>query len=458
MAFLTIYSILSTLYCGMPRPQKTTSYWSLSQITHITDSQWGDTGKGKLVDLAAQSADIVIKTNGGANAGHTVQNEYGTFKLHLIPAGFANPHTTCIIGSGCVIDPIELIKEYQEITSRVPSPAKLLISDKAHLVMPWHKVLDTLRERSQGKKAIGTTGRGIGPTYADRALRRGFRMKDLLRRDFLKEFEKELTAQERLILWLCKEAGEKKEKIFSVDELLTEMKEAREVLSPLIGNAYQLIRDAVVKKKRIVGEAGQGALLDLDLGAYPYVTSSHPGIIGFILSTGLRPTQVERVVGSSKAYLTRVGNGPMPTELRDKTGEKLRERGHEYGVTTGRPRRTGWFDAVATKYGAQTGGITELALTKLDVLDDFATIKICVGYEVEGKEYREVMDSDPEWMEKAKPIYKELPGWMEDTSKVRHFADLPQKAKKYITFLEKEVGLPIHVISVGPQRDATFYR
>lgn len=453
---MTSRSDNSTLICGMATP-KTSSYWTKSTTLHITDSQWGDTGKGKLVDLAAQSAVIVVKTNGGANAGHTVANEFGEFKLHLIPAGFANPTTLCIVGTGCVVDAMEFVKEYEDIMKRVSHPAKFLVSDKAHLVMPWHKVLDGLREASRGKGAIGTTGRGIGPTYADRALRRGFRVGDILREDFIKEFKKELVSQERLITFLRKEQGI--EEVFSFDtlQLVKEMKKVKEVLSPLIGNTYEIIQKAYAKGQIIIGEAGQGALLDLDLGGYPYVTSSHPGVIGFMISTGLTQRQIGRVLGSTKAYLTRVGNGPMPTELLDTTGEKLREVGHEYGATTGRPRRCGWFDAVATKYGAQIAGITELALTKLDVLDEFKTLNVCVGYKIDGKTYKEVIDSDPLWMEKATPIYKTFPGWMESTSKISSFKDLPKNAKNYIHALEEFVGLPITVISVGPEREATFY-
>jgi len=441
----------------MPRASNN-SYWTKSRITHITDSQWGDTGKGKLVDLAAQHASVVIKTNGGANAGHTVQNEFGTFKLHLIPSGFANPQALCIVGTGCVVDPVEFEKEYRDIKERVLSPAQFLISDKAHLVMPWHKVLDALREASRGKGAIGTTGRGIGPAYADRALRRGFRAGDMLKKSFIKDFALELEAQERLITWLKKELGEKyRESIFDNTMLIAEMKKTREILFPLIGNSYQAVQAAIDKKRIIVGEAGQGALLDLDLGGYPFVTSSHPGIIGFMISTGLKPSQVDRVIGSTKAYITRVGNGPLPTELLDMTGERLREVGHEYGATTGRPRRTGWFDVVATAYGCQVAGITEIALTKLDVLDRFETLKVCIGYEVNGKKYSRVIDSDPAWMEKAVPVYKEVSGWQEDTSAIRIFSDLPKRAKDYIHLLEKLVGVPIKVVSVGPEREATFY-
>lgn len=442
----------------MPRAKSNSLYWSRASITHITDSQWGDTGKGKLVDLAAQSAAIIIKTNGGANAGHTVQNEFGIFKLHLIPAGFANPDTTCIVGTGCVIDPSEFLKEFQDIKARVPSPANFILSDKAHLVMPWHKVLDGLRERGRGKGAIGTTGRGIGPTYADRALRRGFRVGDFLKKDFLTSFKQELEAQDRLVGWMEKDLGLPRGDHFDHKALVKEMTMLKATLSPFIANTYEIILKAVAKKQVIVGEAGQGALLDLDLGGYPYVTSSHPGIIGFMISTGLKAGQIGRVIGSTKAYITRVGNGPLPTELEDKTGELLRERGHEYGATTGRPRRCGWFDVPVTRYGAQVAGITELALTKLDVLDGFKTLKVCVGYAIGTKTYKDVINSDPEWMEKVKPIYKELPGWMEDTSQVKNYADLPQKARSYIEFLEKSIDLPIRVISVGPEREATFYK
>lgn len=437
---------------------KKNSFWNKSTTLHITDSQWGDTGKGKLVDLAAQEAAIVVKTNGGANAGHTVKNEFGTFKLHLIPAGFANPDTTCIVGTGCVVDPVEFITEYKEITSRVSRPATFLISDKAHLVMPWHKVLDGLREASRGKGAIGTTGRGIGPAYADRALRRGFRVGDIKKDSFLKEFKRELETQERLIAWMLKEYNlDSGNQVFDHRGLLKQIKEVIEIVSPLSDNVYPYIQKAYKKNQLIVGEAGQGALLDLDLGGYPYVTSSHPGVIGFMLSTGFTHQQIGKVIGSTKAYLTRVGNGPMPTELHDDTGSVLREVGHEYGATTGRPRRCGWLDIPATKYGSQIAGITELALTKLDVLDGFKTVKVCVGYKIENKVYKEVLDSDPSWMEKAEPIYKTLPGWEEKTSDIRSFKKLPKNAKHYIHTIEELLGIPVTIVSVGPERDASLY-
>lgn len=459
-------------------------YWQDKGVkpTHVTCNQWGDTGKGKLTDEGAQYADIVIKTNGGANAGHTVNNEYGEFKLHLMPGGFANPEALSVIGTHVAVDPLQLSQEYDEINSRVPHTPNLLISNKAAVVMPWHIALDGI-----GGDGIGTTKRGIGFTYADRALRRGFLMGDLNKENFYERFADEYDYQLHNIEFQATEVinnihqrlkkvqhegqeerleakldalaeSQKKGWLPTSEEILFQYKDVSEKLRPMIGNTAPRIRQAYVNKKVVLGEAGQGALLDLDYGGYPFVTSSHPGVAGFMISTGLGAHEIGRVIGSTKAYMTRVGEGPMPTELEDDMGEYLREHGKEYGATTGRPRRTGWLDAMATKYGAQTSGVTEIALTKLDILDELPYINIAVGYEIDGKQYSQLEDMDPEIMEKAKPIYEIVDGWSQEITGVRSYEDLPENAKNYVSKVEKLVGLPVSVISVGPKREQTIYR
>lgn len=453
-------------------------YWAEEQTTHTTGSQWGDEGKGKKIDAGAQHVDIVVKTNGGANAGHTIENKYGKFKSHLVPGGFANPEALNIIGPYVVVDPIQLLTEIKDIEEQVPFKPRILVSENAPVVMPWHKLRDGLREELKGSDSIGTTKQGIGETYADHALREGFLLKDLIDPEFSEVFKKKFDDQQEYIDFLKDKLIQRlesrvhqhsepiEELLFDInqrysmdpDAMLEQYREAGDELRSMMGHAEATIRRAYDDGQRILGEAGQASLLSIVSGGYPYVTSSNPGIAGFLLSTGLRADQVGRVVGSTKAYMTRVGNGPMPTELHDEMGEYLREEGREYGATTGRPRRTGWFDALATRYGAESAGITEIGVTKGDVLDKLESIKIAVGYEVNGKEYTHLPAFDNRFLQDAKPIYKTMKGWMKDTTGVRDFADFPPEAQAYYKEIESLVGVPITIFSVGPEREAIVYK
>jgi adenylosuccinate synthase len=432
-------------------------YWQ--GVNHITDTQFGDTGKGKLTDMGAEYADVIVKTNGGANAGHTVNNEHGEFKLHLLPSGVFNPDALCIVGSNVVVDPFQFIEEYSDVKNRGVSMANCLLSRDAQMVMPWHKMRDKISEVSLGNGKIGTTGKGIGPAYADRTLRTGLRLGDLLQDNFENNFREIYRNQQGLIdLQLGYGVLFGDNNWLEEDELFERLLEAREVIGPMITNTMEVIGNAYSEGKSILGEAGQGALLDLDFGGYPYVTSSHPGVIGFTLSTGLQARDIHRVIGSTKAYFTRVGEGPMPTELHDEVGQHLQEVGKEVGTTTGRTRRTGWFDSVLTEYGARTSGVTSLALTKLDVLDDLHEIKVCVGYRVGNQEVKRLYDMNNQLLSDAQPIYESLPGWETDTTNIEQFADLPINAQKYIKYIENRVGMPVDIVSVGPDRQQSIYR
>lgn len=450
------------------------SYWRREQVTHLTGAQWGDEGKGKGVDEGSQFVDLVVRTNGGANAGHTIENEYGEFKNHLMPCGFANPDVLNVIGSHVVVDPLQLISELDDAEERLPSSPQLIISSQAPLVMPWHSIKDGLREKGKGDASIGTTKKGVGDAYSDLALRDGFLVGHLVDPKFPEQFLRKAEDQNRQIRLLDGEMlvseleeltqeqferivfDAKNKSYFDPEAELAKYLEAADRLGPMIGNTTTRVREAYDDGKIILGEAGQAALLDITYGTYPYVTSSHPGAAGFTLSTGLH--KVDRVIGTTKAYMTRVGEGPMPTELEDETGKYLREKGREYGATTKRPRRTGWFDAVATKYGVQTAGITELMLTKSDILDELPSINICVGYEIDGGEFTTMPDFSLSGMENVKPIYKSMKGWQKDTTGVRDFSDFPQEAKDYFGEIAELIGVPINVLSVGPERDAIVYR
>ena len=433
------------------------SFWK--GITLVTDTAWGDSGKGKIVDEAASHSDMVIKTNGGANAGHTVVNHLGEFKLHLVPSGIFHKNVFCVISTEIVADPFALVSEIEELRKKGIHISKnnLLISDTMHLVMPWHKMRDTLKEKARGKVKIGTTGRGIGPTYADRADRVGLRMKDLFSNDFKDIFLAEAKWQEELTRLMDK--GQKENtKYYDTKILLNDFIHVKKILKPFAGNALLKIWKYQNEKKTIIGEAGQGALLDISLGGYPYVTSSHPGASGFSLATGIQGREMKRVVGVTKAYTTRVGSGPMPTELKGKIGIHLQTKGQEVGATTGRTRRCGWLDCVAVKYGARTTGVTDVALTKLDILDELKEIKICVGYKIKGKIVKNLTSFDTDEVKIAKPVYETFPGWQEDITKIKSFSDLPKNAKIYISAIEKLLDLPVSIVSVGPSREQTIYR
>ncbi len=423
----------------------------MGNISVVVDTLWGDSGKGKIVDLLAPKADVVVRYAGGSNAGHTIKNAQGTFKLHLVPSGILHKKTLNIIESGVVVNPTALVAEIRELRKAGVSITRnnLRISRRAHLVMPWHTLRDQLKDAKSGKSKIGTTGRGIGPTYADRTAREGFRMKDLYSGDFSKRYAAELRRQKKLIQLLGGKA-------ISLAQSLPEVLRARSFLREFIDDTFSLVQDYKQKKKTILGEGAQGALLDIALGGFPYVTSSHTGATGFSLVTGIQGDQITNVIGVTKAYSTRVGGGPMPTELFDADGEKIREVGGEYGATTGRPRRCGWFDLPATRYGCVVSGARSIALMKLDVLDGFKTIKVCVGYRVGKKTYAVMPDMDPDTLASVQPVYKSFKGWMEKTSNIRTRGKLPLLAQQYLRFLEKELGLPIRYISVGASREQTI--
>jgi adenylosuccinate synthase len=414
----------------------------------IVGAQWGDEGKGKIVDMLAGDADIVARYQGGANAGHTVCIGERQFVLHLLPSGIFHPHIRCVIGNGVVIDPSALLGEIAQLQSAgFNVGGRLFISHNAHLIMPYHKLLDVIREQSTNK--IGTTGRGIGPAYIDKATRNGIRIVDLLDRDVL---ARKITANlEEKNQILTKVYGETK---IDVDAIIAEYEAFDKKIDEYITDTALYLNKALADGKRIIAEGAQGALLDVDHGTYPYVTSSNPTSGGACTGLGIPPTAVSDIVGIVKAYCTRVGNGPFPTELLDATGERLRTIGQEFGATTGRPRRCGWFDAVALRYSAMINGITRIAITKLDVLERFEEIKICVGYEVKGKRLKS-FPTDLATLERITPVFESFPGWKEPISSVRSYADLPSNARRYVEALGGLTGTSVWLVSVGARRDQT---
>jgi adenylosuccinate synthase len=415
--------------------------------TIVMGGQWGDEGKGKLTDSLAASANIVIRANGGANAGHTVQTDLGTFALHLIPSGILNPNCLSIVGAGVVVDPKLIIEEIDHLSARGISLEPLRISERAHVVMPYHPVLDGLDEDQRGEGSIGTTLRGIGPAYSDKAARRGLRMIDLVDRETLRyRLGQELPRWNRLLERVYGAQG------MDFDTIFRELASYGERLRQYVCATESVILDALATGRKIVVECAQGAMLDIDYGTYPFVTSSSTSAAGACQGAGVPPTSVDRVLGVYKAYSTRVGAGPLPTELDDATGQLIRDRGHEYGTTTGRPRRTGWFDAVAARHVARLNGISDIALTLLDVFDVFETIKVCVGYEIDG----ELLDAVParaDRLARVRPVYEALPGWRVATVGARRAEDLPQLAIDYLKFIEDQVGVPVSLVGVGPGRD-----
>jgi adenylosuccinate synthase len=408
--------------------------------------QWGDEGKGKIIDLLAEKAKIVARFSGGDNAGHTVINPYGEFRLHLVPSGIFNPQATCIIGNGVAINPAVLLGEIDDLRNHGVDTSRLFISDRAHLIMPYHTLLDALEEERRSKGALGTTRRGIGPAFADKVARLGIRAGDLLDKDI---FWGRLSAAlefKNIILTKVYQVSP-----LSLEEIYDQYWHYGEQLAPFIRETSSIIREAATKGEPVLLEGAQGALLDPDFGTYPYVTSSSPLAGAGCIGAGLGPRQIDRVVGVFKAYSTRVGAGPMPTELKNETGEFIREKAHEYGATTGRPRRCGWFDAVAGRFSVQINGLSDIALTHLDIYDGFPSIKICTAYKFNG----DVLTSFPRdvaMLEKCQPIYEELDGWQESISGIRNFEKLPVRAHNYISRLEDLLSCPISLVSVGPER------
>ncbi len=416
----------------------------------VIGAQWGDEGKGKITDLLSRSADVVVRSQGGVNAGHTVVVAGQTFKLHLIPSGILYPDTECIIGSGTVIDPEVVIDEMEQLKKLGVKTDNLYISQTAHITMPYHRSIDRASEERRGNYKIGTTGRGIGPTYADKSERTGIRVLDLMDSKLLDEKLEWTINYKNVIL----------EKLYNLppldpEEVITEYLKYAEYLRPHVIDSSLKIYEAVKKKKNILFEGAQGTLLDLDHGTYPFVTSSNPIAGGACVGSGVGPTIIDRVIGVAKAYTTRVGEGPFPTELDGEVGKLLCDRGAEFGTTTGRRRRCGWFDAVIGRYAVRINGLDCLAITKLDVLDTLEEIKVCVAYEIDG-ETCDHFPSNASHFATCKPIYKTLPGWQQPTTECRSLEDLPQQALDYLKFLAELMEVPIAIISLGASRDQTI--
>lgn len=418
-------------------------------VSVIVGSQWGDEGKGKIVDLLSDRFQIVARYQGGANAGHTVEIGDKKFVLHLIPSGILRDDVICVIGNGVVIDPQALLEEIKMLEDLgVQIKNRLFISHNAHLIMPYHKLLDSINE--SGNSKIGTTGRGIGPCYIDKYARTGIRIVDLLNRKNLEEKIRCNIEEKNNIL---KKLYDKEE--LNIDEIIKAYLKFDDEIDQYITDTTSLLNNAIKDGKSILLEGAQGALLDVDHGTYPYVTSSSPTSGGACTGTGIPPTKINSVIGIVKAYTTRVGLGPFPTELKDETGEKLRTIGYEFGATTGRPRRCGWYDAFLVNYSSMINGITKAAITKLDVLSNFEKINVCVGYEINGKKLK-YFPTNVYDLENAEPIYETLDGWNEDISFVRTFDELPSKAKDYLNFIADKSNFEIGIISVGPKRDQTI--
>ena len=416
----------------------------------VIGAQWGDEGKGKITDLLSRSADVVVRYQGGVNAGHTIVVEDKVLKLHLIPSGILYPDTICLIGSGTVVDPKVMIKEIKMLKDNDIDISGLKLASTAHVTMPYHRLLDMAMEQKRGLQKIGTTGRGIGPTYADKSQRNGIRIIDLLSREKLQERLKVPLAEKNGLL----------QKIYGIepliiDEIIEEYLDYGNQLEKHIVDCNRTIHQAARKKKNILFEGAQGTLLDLDHGTYPYVTSSNPVSGGACIGAGVGPTLIDRVIGVAKAYTTRVGEGPFPTELKGSINDQLCDRGGEFGTTTGRRRRCGWFDGVIGKYAVEVNGLDCLAITKLDVLDELDEIHVCVAYELKGIKI-DYFPSSVVDFEKCTPIFKKLSGWKCSTENCRRLEDLPPAAMSYLRFLAELMEVPIAIVSLGANRDQTI--
>ena len=417
----------------------------------VLGAQWGDEGKGKATDQIGQRTDYVVKFNGGNNAGHTVVVDGEKYTLHLLPAGILSQGVTPVIASGVVVDLDVLFGEVEEMEARGVDCSRLLLSASAHIIPPYNRLMDQANERARGNDLIGTTGRGIGPTYADKMNRIGLRVQDLFHPQELRAKVEAALAPKNTVL--------KAVDLPALDpaEVSDHLLSFADRVRPMVCDASLVVNDALDRGGTVLFEGGQATMLDIDHGTYPYVTSSNPTAGGALTGTGVGPTRIDRVVGVAKAYTTRVGEGPFPTELTDQVGEDLRARGGEFGATTGRPRRTGWFDAVVTRYAARVNGLTDICLTKLDVLSGYDTVPVCVAYEVDGARTEE-MPLDQASFARVVPVYEELPGWSEDISGCRSFDELPEAARAYVDRLEEVSRCRIQSIGVGPGREATIVR
>ncbi len=417
----------------------------------VVGTQWGDEGKGKIVDILTEDADIVARFSGGANAGHTVVIDDQTFILHLVPTGILHPGKICVIGNGVVVDLEQIFDELDQLKERkIEFQDRLLISQSAHLVMPYHKVIERLEEEARGKDRIAPTGKGIGPAYRDKMARNGLRVMDILDQDlFAKRTERNLKSKNHFLKKLSRRdfASMKKKSL--------EVSKFRKRIKPFIADTALFLNRAMKEGKSILFEGAQGAMLDIDFGTYPFCTSSNTTVGGACTGLGVGPAHIDEVIGVTKAYTTRVGNGPHPTEQENKVGKLMQDRGNEFGATTGRPRRCGWLDLVILKYSYRIDGITKIALTKLDVLDVFDKIKVCVGYKYKNQIVTE-FTPDLKVLENCRPIYEGLPGWQKETHGMTDFKHLPDQAKKYVDYIARKLETPIFLISTGSKRDQTI--
>ena len=420
--------------------------------TVVVGAQWGDEAKGKIIDCLAHDKDLVVRWGGGSNAGHTVCVGDQEYKLHLVPSGILNPRTLNVVADGVVIDPNGIVKELTNLKMRGILCDNLKISVNAHIILPYHRLLDQLEEKRKGNAAIGTTGQGIGPAYQDKAARVGIRMREFVDpKVFPVRLAQILELKNEL---LTKLYGAEP---LSADDIVEQYKPAAAFLRPYIDDTALVVARAAKSGKSVLFEGAQGTLLDIDLGAYPYVTSSHPSAGGATIGTGLGPTQIDQIIGVAKSYTTRVGAGAFPTELVNETGNLIRERGREYGTTTGRPRRCGWLDGVALHYASLVNGLTSLSLMHLDVLSGFEEVNICTQYSFEGHAIQD-FPSDQDRLTRCTPIYKSVPGWKEDVSDAKTYDELPENVKKFVEEVEKVSGVPVTILSVGRRRDQTIFR
>jgi adenylosuccinate synthase len=414
----------------------------------LVGGQWGDEGKGKVIDFLAAKADMVIRSQGGNNAGHTVITEHGEFKFQLMPSGILYPDCICVIGNGVVVDPIVLLREISQLRERGIEPKNLIVSERAHMVMRYHPLFDQLEEEARGDDRLGTTWRGIGPAYADKVRRIGFRIGDLQKEAFMRKKLAYVVGQVKNPILTKLYEHEAYDWSSMVDEYMGYAKQ----LDPYINDTFPLIQGALDRKANILLEGAQATMLDLDFGTYPYVTSSNPTAGGALTGSGIPPTKVDLTIGVFKAYTTRVGYGPLPSELLNEVGDQIRERGHEFGTVTGRPRRIGWFDSAVAAYSARVNGVGVAALMRLDILDDQPLLKICTGYDFRGKRYDHPIANISHYKH-CKPIYEEMPGWRADIGGARSWDDLPKACRGYIERIGELIGVPIELVGTGPRRD-----
>lgn len=416
----------------------------------VMGTQWGDEGKGKIVDYLAERADVVVRYQGGNNAGHTVVVNGKEFKLHLLPSGLLYSGKLCIVGNGVVIDPPVMLKEIKSMQEKGIDTSNLRVSNRAHIILPYHRLLDEVEEAARGEHKIGTTKRGIGPCYMDKNSRCGIRVCDLLEpEEFAAKLERNLKAKNNLLKTVYGVEG------FDFETVKAEYLQYAEEIRPFVTDTSAVLNAAIKEGKKVLFEGAQATLLDLDHGTYPYVTSSHPIAGGACIGAGVGPTKIDTVIGVVKAYTTRVGEGPFPTELFDEMGDHIREEGHEYGTTTGRPRRCGWLDACIIRYAANVSGIDYMAITRLDILDKMPMIKMCVGYKYKGEIINE-FPASLNVLSQVEPVYEELPGWQQPTSQIKTYAELPENARRYVERLSEVSGIDIAIVSVGPGREQTM--